>query len=122
MPMTDTQAPGRRHPGQHLARRVENRTPAELMNPLTLDALIATYGMDADELHDLMLLVRSLCRGGGEVTPRQALLLHDVSRSLDDLPIDGGRRRSSEGRSRGGQAAGLVQARASGHHREAAGP
>jgi len=88
IPMTDTQAPGWRHPGEHLARRVEGRTPAELMNLLTLDALIATYGMDADELHDLMLLVRSLYRGGGEVTSRQALFLHDVSRSLDDLAID----------------------------------
>ena len=88
IPMTDTQAPGWRHPGEHLARRVEKRTPAELMNLLTLDALIATYGMDADELHDLMLLVRSLYRGGGQVTRRQALFLHDVSRSLDDLAID----------------------------------
>ena len=57
------------------------------MNLLTLDALIATYGMDADELHDLMLELRSLYRGG-EVTRRQALFLHDVSRSLDDLAID----------------------------------
>ena len=85
--MTDTQAPGWRHPGQHPARRVEKRTPAEMMNLLTLDALIETYGMDADELHDLMLLVRSLYRGGG-VTHRQALFLHDLSRSLDDLAID----------------------------------
>ena len=89
MSMTDTQAPGWRHPEQHLARRVEKRTPAEIMNLLTLDALIATYGMDADELHELMLQVRSLYRGGG-VTPRQALFLHDVSRSLDDLAIDAG--------------------------------
>jgi len=88
IPMTDTQAPGWRHPGEHLARRVEGRTPAELMNLLTLDALIATYGMDAAELHDLMLLVRSLCRGGGQVTRRQARFLHDVARSLDDLAID----------------------------------
>ena len=86
--MTDTQAPGWRHPGQHFARRVETRTPAEMVNLLTLDALIATYGMDAHELHDLMLLVRSLYRGGGQVTHRQALVLHDVSRSLDDLAID----------------------------------
>ncbi len=84
---TDTQAPGWRHPEQHLARRVEVRTQAEMMNLLTLDALIATYGMDADELRELMLLVRSLYRGGG-VTHRQALFLHDVSRSLDDLAID----------------------------------
>jgi len=76
------------HPEQHLARRVEPRTPAEMVNLLTLDALIATYGMDAEELHDLMLLVRSLYRGGGEVTPRQARFLHDVPRSLDDLAID----------------------------------
>jgi hypothetical protein len=89
MRLTDTQAPGWRHPGDHLARRVEVRTPAEMMNLLTLDALIATYGMDGDELHDLMLLVRSLYRGGGQVTRRQALFLHDVSRSLDDLAIDG---------------------------------
>jgi hypothetical protein len=53
-----------------------------------LGGLIATYGMDGDELHDLMLLVRSLYRGGGQVTRRQALFLHDVSRSLDDLAID----------------------------------
>ena len=85
---TDTQASGWRHPGDHLARRAEQRTPAELMNLLTLDALIATYGMDADELHDLMLLVRALYRGGCQVTRRQALFLHDVSRSLDDLAID----------------------------------
>ena len=87
--MTDTRAAGWRHPEQHLARRVETRTPAEMLNLLTLDALIATYGMDAHELHDLMLLVRSLYRGG-EVTRRQALFLHDVSRSLDDLAIDAG--------------------------------
>ena len=85
--MTDTQAPGWRHPREHLARRVEVRTAAEMMNLMTLDALIATYRMDGNELHDLMLLVRSLYRGGG-VTPRQALFLHDVSRSLDDLAID----------------------------------
>jgi hypothetical protein len=58
------------------------------MNLLTLDAIIATYGMDGHELHDLMLLVRSLCRGGGEATRRQALFLHDMSRTLDDLAID----------------------------------
>ncbi len=87
MGLTDTQAPGWRHPGEHLARRVEQRTPAEMVNLLTLDALIATYGMDADELRELMLQVRSLYRGGG-VTRRQALFLHDVSRSLDDLAID----------------------------------
>ena len=58
-----------------------------MMNLLTLDALIATYGMDADELRELMLLVRSLYRGGG-VTPRQDLFLHDLARSLDDLAID----------------------------------
>jgi hypothetical protein len=56
-------------------------------NLLTLDALIATYGMDGNELRDLMLLARSLYRGG-EVTRRQALFLHDVSRSLHDLAID----------------------------------
>ena len=88
MRMTDRQAQGWRHPEQHLARRVEERTPAEMMNLLTLDALIATYGMDGNEPHDLMLLVRSLYRGGGQVTRRQALFLHDVSRSLDDLAID----------------------------------
>jgi len=88
MRLTETRAAGFQHPEQHLARRVESRTPAELMNLLTLDALIATYGMEADELHDLMLLVRSLCRGGGQVTSRQAPFLHDVSRSLDDLAID----------------------------------
>lgn len=85
--LSDTQAPGWRHPREHLARRVEVRTPAEMMNLLALDALIATYGMDADELHELMLLVRSLYRGGGATT-RQALFLHDLSRSLDDLAID----------------------------------
>ncbi len=58
-----------------------------MANLLALDALIATYGMDADELRELMLLVRSLYRGGG-VTHRQARFLHDVSRSLDDLAID----------------------------------
>jgi len=62
--------------------------PTEMMNLLTLDAFIATYGMDAAELHAVMLLVRSLYRGGGEVTRRQALFLHDVSRSLDDFAID----------------------------------
>jgi hypothetical protein len=95
IPMTDTQAPGWRHPGQHLARRVEVRTAAEMMNLMTLDALIATYGMDADEMHELMLLVRSLYRGGGQVTRRQALFLHDLSRSLDDLAIDAGALRRS---------------------------
>ena len=56
--MTDRQAQGWRHPERHIARRVEDRTPAELANLLTLDALIRTYGMDADELEDLMLRVR----------------------------------------------------------------
>jgi hypothetical protein len=51
-------------------------TPAEMTNLLTPDALIATYGMDGDELHDLMLLVRSLYRGGGQLTRRQGLFLH----------------------------------------------
>jgi hypothetical protein len=59
-----------------------------MANLLTLDALIATYGMDGHELRELMLLVRSLYRGGGQVTRRQTLFLHDVSRSLDDLAID----------------------------------
>ena len=88
MRLTETRAAGFQHPEQHLARRVESRTPAELMNLLTLDALIATYGMDGHELRELMLLVRSLYRGGGQVTHRQALFLHDLSRSLDDLAID----------------------------------
>jgi hypothetical protein len=35
-----------------------------MMNLLALDALIATYGMDADELRELMLLGRSPYRGG----------------------------------------------------------
>ena len=87
MGLTDTRAESWRYPGEHLARRVEARTPAEMANLLALDALIATYGMDADELRELMLLVRSLYRGGG-VTHRQARFLHDVSRSLDDLAID----------------------------------
>ena len=88
--LTDTRAPGFRHPEQHLARRVEIRTPAEMMNLLTLDALIATYGMDADELHELMLgCARST--GVAGVTRRQALFLGDVARSLDDLAIDAGR-------------------------------
>ena len=87
MGLTDTQAPAFKHPGEHLARRVEARTPAEMLNLLTLDARIATYSMDGNELRELMLQVRSLYRGGG-VTPRQALFLHDVSRSLDDLAID----------------------------------
>jgi hypothetical protein len=87
MSLSDTLAPGFRHPGDHVARRVEKRTPTEMLNLLTLDALIATYGMDADELRELMLLGRSLYRGG-RVTPRQALFLHDVARSPDDLAID----------------------------------
>lgn len=85
--MTDTRAEGWRHPERHLARRIEARTPAELMNLLTLDALIRTYGMDAEELTDLTLLVRGLYRGGG-TTERQERFLDDVARSLDDLAID----------------------------------
>jgi hypothetical protein len=88
MGLTDTQAPGFRHPGEHLARRVEKRTPAEMLNLPTLDALISTYGMDGNELRELMLELRSLYRLGGQVTRRQTLFLHDVSRSLDDLAID----------------------------------
>jgi hypothetical protein len=87
----DTRAVGFRHPEQHLVRRIGKRTAVEMMNLLTLDALIATYGMNGNELHELMLLVRSLYRGGDPVTRRQALFLHDVSRSLDDLAIDAGR-------------------------------
>ena len=85
--MTDTQAPGWRHPERHLARRVERRSSAQMANLLALDALIATYGMEADELFDLMLTVRGLYRGGG-ATDRQAAFLDDVARSLDDLAID----------------------------------
>lgn len=86
--MTDRQPAGWRHPDRHVARGVEARTPAELANLLTLDALIRTYGMDADELEDLMLQVRLLYRGG-ETIERQARLLGDLARSLDDLAIDG---------------------------------
>jgi sulfite reductase beta subunit-like hemoprotein len=85
--MTDRQADGWRHPGRHVARSVEARTPAELANLLTLDALIRTYGMNADELEDLMLRVRVLYRGGA-ATERQARLLSDLARSLDDLAMD----------------------------------
>lgn len=46
--MTDTRAEGWRHPERHLARRVERRSAAEIMEWMTLDALIRTYGMDAD--------------------------------------------------------------------------
>ena len=60
----------------------------ELANLLTLDALIRTYGMDADELEDLMLSVRCLY-GGGDATEQQARFLSDLARSLDDLAIDG---------------------------------
>lgn len=85
--MTDRQAKGWRHPERHIARSVEARTPAELANLLTLDALIRTYGMDAAELEDLMLYVRVRYRGGG-VSNRQARFLSDLARSLDDLAID----------------------------------
>lgn len=56
--MTDTQTPGWRHPERHMARRAEARTAAQMMNLMTLDALISTYGMDVDELNDLMLQLR----------------------------------------------------------------
>ena len=85
--MTDRQAEGWRHPERHIARRAEARTSAELANLLTLDALIRTYGMDADELEDLMLWVRIRYRGG-DATDRQARFLSDLARSLDDLAID----------------------------------
>ena len=55
--------------------------------PGRLDALIRTYGMDADELEDLMLEVRCLYRGGS-TTERQERFLDDLARSLDDLAID----------------------------------
>ncbi|MFN8621182.1 MAG: hypothetical protein U0869_10600 [Chloroflexota bacterium] len=58
-----------------------------MANLLTLDALIRTYGLDADELRELMLEIRGLYRGADR-THRQALLLHDLARSLDDLAID----------------------------------
>jgi hypothetical protein len=60
--MTGRQIEGWRHPERHIARSVESRTPAELANLLTLDALIRTYGMSVDELEDLMLQVRCLYR------------------------------------------------------------
>ena len=85
--MTDRHAEGWRHPRRHVARSVESRTPADLANLLTFDALIRTYGMSADELEDLMLEVRCLYRGGG-ATGRQARFLSDLARSLDDLAID----------------------------------
>ena len=85
--MTDRQIEGWRHPERHIARRVERRSAAEMMNLLTLDALIRTYGMDADELEDLMLRVRCLYRGG-DATGRQSTFLSDLARSLDDLAID----------------------------------
>ena len=51
--MSDRRAEGWRHPRRHVARSLESRTPAELANLLTLDALIRTYGMDAAELEDI---------------------------------------------------------------------
>ena len=86
--MPDRQTEGWPHPERHVARSVEARTPAELANLLTLDALIRTYGMSADELEDLTLQVRCLYRGG-DATERQARFLSDLARSLDDLAIDG---------------------------------
>ena len=86
--MSDRLVEGWRHPERHIARSVESRTRAELANLLTLDALIRTYGMSADELEDLMLRVRCLYRGG-DSTERQARFLSDLARSLDDLAIDG---------------------------------
>ncbi len=86
--MTDRQVEGWRHPERHLARRVEARTPAELVNLLTLDALIRTYGMDAARAgRPHALTVRGLYRGGA-ATERQASFLGDLARSLDDLAID----------------------------------
>jgi hypothetical protein len=85
--MTDRQARGWRHPERHIARRAEQRTPAELANLVTLDALIRTYGMDESELTDLLLTVRCLYRGG-DATERQERFLDDLARSLDDLGID----------------------------------
>lgn len=85
--MTDRHIEIWRHPRRHLARSVEERTPAELANLLTLDALIRTYGLDAAELEDLVLTVRGLYRGGA-ATERQARFLGDLARSLDDLAID----------------------------------
>ena len=85
--MTDTRAEGWCHPERHIARRVEPRTPAEMMNLMTLDAIIRTYGMDAVELADLMLQVRCFYRGG-RASERQARFLDDLARSLDDLAID----------------------------------
>lgn len=84
---TDRQIEGWRHPERHVARSAESRTPAELANLLTLDALIRSYGMDDVELEDLMLQVRRLYRGGG-ATERKARFLSDLARSLDDLAID----------------------------------
>ena len=63
--MTDRRAEDWRHPERHIARRVERRDAAEMTNLMTLDAMIRTYGMDADELTDLMLQVRWFYRGGG---------------------------------------------------------
>ena len=74
--MTDRQIGGWRRPERHIARSVESRTLAEMANLLALDALIRTYGMDADELEDLMLRVRCLYRGG-DATERQARFLSD---------------------------------------------
>jgi hypothetical protein len=85
--VADTRAEGFKHPERHIARRVEERTPAQMMNLMTLDALIRTYGMDGDELFDLMLQVRGFYRGG-HATERQVAFLDDVARSLDDLAID----------------------------------
>ena len=85
--MTARQADSWRHPERHVARSVEHRTPPELATLLVLDALIRTYSMDASELEDLMLQLRCLYRGG-DATERQARLLSDLARSLDDLAID----------------------------------
>jgi len=85
--VSDRQTESWRRPRRHVARSLEPRNPAELANLLTLDALIRTYGMDADELMDLMLWVRGFYRGG-HATERQARFLDDLARSLDDLAID----------------------------------
>lgn len=85
--MADRQIEGWRHPRRHVAHSAESRTPTELANLLTLDALIRTYDMSADELEGLMLQVRCLYRGG-DATERQARFLSAPARSLDDLAID----------------------------------
>lgn len=76
------------HPEHHLARQVEERSDEDLARLEALDAVVASYGLDAGDLWDALLLLRSSYRSNPGIRGPVSRLLDDIARAVDDAAIE----------------------------------